>query len=327
MFRQKIIQLFLATISCFLCVSCDVADKDQVIFYATKVIAEQGVGQAQYKLGAMYAQGRGIPKDLSQAVDWYEKSASQGVPEAQYSLGRMYITGDGLPPDTKQAMYWFEKAASSGYAPAQFNLAIQYELEQGATKDTQKVIYWYEKAATQGYVNAQDNLADIFYKIALPNASFTRDYAFDKKYRLLKDDELLDSETSIQVATNNLKQAAYWYEKAAAQGSAHAQYQLGNIYSTGRGVTKDYQQAVVWFKKAADLGHVAAQNNLGVKYLKGEGVEQDLVQAYKWFNIAALYDDKFISETNRSYAEEKMNSKQIFDSHALAREWQKENKQ
>ena len=43
----------------------------------------------------------------------------------------------------------------------------------------------------------------------------------------------------------------------------------------GEGVPKDYKQAVYWFRKAADQGNAGAQYNLGAMYAKGEGVPKD----------------------------------------------------
>jgi TPR repeat protein len=50
------------------------------------------------------------------------------------------------------------------------------------------------------------------------------------------------------------KQAVYWYQKAADQGLAEAQYNLGVMYVNGKGVLKDYKQAVYWCQKSADQG-------------------------------------------------------------------------
>ena len=49
---------------------------------------------------------------------------------------------------------------------------------------------------------------------------------------------------------------------------------------------KDYAEAVRWYRKAAEQGHARAQNNLGVMYVAGQGVSQDLVNAYGWLNLA-----------------------------------------
>jgi len=38
----------------------------------------------------------------------------------------------------------------------------------------------------------------------------------------------------------------------ADQGNADAQYNLGNMYATGKGVPKDGSEAAKWFRRAAD---------------------------------------------------------------------------
>jgi len=81
-------------------------------------------------------------------------------------------------------------------------------------------------------------------------------------------------------------QAVNWFRKAAEQGDAEAQYNLGRKYANGEGVSKDAVQAVNWYRKAAEQGEAAAQANLGLSYAKGEGVPKDAVQAVNWFRKA-----------------------------------------
>jgi TPR repeat protein len=82
-------------------------------------------------------------------------------------------------------------------------------------------------------------------------------------------------------------EAAKWFRKAAEQGLADAQNNLGKMYYNGHGVPQDYNEAVNWFTKAAIQDYAKAQNNLGLMYYKGEGVPQDYKEAIKWFIKAA----------------------------------------
>ena len=41
-------------------------------------LADQGVADAQFNLGFMYANGEGVPQDDAEAVKWYRKAAEQG---------------------------------------------------------------------------------------------------------------------------------------------------------------------------------------------------------------------------------------------------------
>jgi len=40
-------------------------------------LAEQGNVEAQYNLGVIYAEGRGVAKDETEAVSWFRKAAEQ----------------------------------------------------------------------------------------------------------------------------------------------------------------------------------------------------------------------------------------------------------
>ena len=81
--------------------------------------------------------------------------------------------------------------------------------------------------------------------------------------------------------------ALEWYRRAANQGSGDAQHNLGVLYATGRGVPQDDAVALAWFRKAADQGYAAAQYDLGVLYATGSGVPQDYAVALAWFRRAA----------------------------------------
>ncbi len=56
--------------------------------------------------------------------------------------------------------------------------------------------------------------------------------------------------------------AAEWMLKAAEQGMVDAEYLMGVIYAEGIGVESDRNEARIWLQKAADKGHVEATNFL-----------------------------------------------------------------
>ena len=82
-------------------------------------------------------------------------------------------------------------------------------------------------------------------------------------------------------------EAVAWYRRAAEQGHARAQYNLGAMYDQGRGVPQDDAEAVAWYRRAAEQGHARAQYNLGGMCREGRGVPQDDVEAHMWLTIAA----------------------------------------
>ncbi len=79
-----------------------------------------------------------------------------------------------------------------------------------------------------------------------------------------------------------------WYTRAAENGHAVSQFNLGNIYYAGRGVQQDYKMAADWYEMAARQGVARAQDNLGLMYLYGRGRFVDTELAVYWFHQAAL---------------------------------------
>jgi uncharacterized protein len=70
------------------------------------------------------------------------------------------------------------------------------------------------------------------------------------------------------------------WRKAADEGSADAQFNLGQAYKTGRGVKTDMRQAEEWYRKAALQGHEQAEANYGLA-LFDNGKRGDAVQWLK----------------------------------------------
>lgn len=82
-------------------------------------------------------------------------------------------------------------------------------------------------------------------------------------------------------------EAMGWYERAAAEGVADAQFLLGRMLETGRFRTRDAAAAAGWYEKAAAQGHRLAQFRLGAMYATGLGVAADPAAAAGWYQKAA----------------------------------------
>ena len=76
-------------------------------------------------------------------------------------------------------------------------------------------------------------------------------------------------------------------KRLAEQGDATAQYNLGNMYDSGRVVPENDAEAVRWYRLAAEQGHASAQYSLGFMYSNGRGVLQNNVRAYVCWSVAA----------------------------------------
>ncbi len=99
----------------------------------------------------------------------------------------------------------------------------------------------------------------------------------------------------------------------------------GARYRDGQGVPQDDTEAVGWWHKAAEQGMADAQYNLGFMYAIGEGVPQNSVQAHVWINLAVLKRlpgesrDKAVEV--RDIVAKTMTPAQISEAQKLAREW------
>jgi len=92
------------------------------------------------------------------------------------------------------------------------------------------------------------------------------------------------------------------------------------------GVPQDYTEARRWYQMAAEQGYAGAQYFLGVLYDKGDGVPQDYVLAHMWYNLAASgpsgEDRTEQAAEARALVAKKMPPEDISESQRLAREWQ-----
>ncbi len=91
-------------------------------------------------------------------------------------------------------------------------------------------------------------------------------------------------------------------KKAAEQGLASAQNNLGSAYREGEGVPEDDAKAVYWYGKAAEPGDALAQTNLGAMYAKGEGVPENNVKgADALYNLGVMYQAELgVTQNNQT---------------------------
>jgi len=124
--------------------------------------AAQDNPKAKYRLGSLYIQGRGVPKDENKAKALFKESkigllnlADRNDPQARAYLGVMYQRGVGVEKDEKEAVKWYRKAAEQNDAEAQYNLGVMYATGRGVEKDRKEAVKWLRKAAEQGYEPAK----------------------------------------------------------------------------------------------------------------------------------------------------------------------------
>ena len=72
---------------------------------------------------------------------------------------------------------------------------------------------------------------------------------------------LLDACINLEMVLH-ISTAVEWYRKAAEQGDARSQYNLGRMYENGCGVDKNISTAVELYRKAAEQCDAHAQSYL-----------------------------------------------------------------
>ena len=80
-----------------------------------RMAAEQGDAPAQFNLGVMHENGRGVPKNDAEAVAWFRRAAEQGYAPTQFNLGVMHANGRGVPQDFVQGYAWVNLAVAQGH--------------------------------------------------------------------------------------------------------------------------------------------------------------------------------------------------------------------
>jgi TPR repeat protein len=200
-----------------------VAQNHEKAFPLLLKVAQRGDAGAQRSVGVMYAQGQGVTNDFKAAREWLEKAAAQNEPQALYDLGVLYSRGDGVPRDSKTAFSFFLRSAINGDMAAKLSLVGAYETGAGVAKDEKKMQELLEDAAWSGSAQAQANLARRFSAGAVDGAP---DYA----------------------------KARRWVERAAAQGFAAAEAEMGRMCQEGVGGPVDKVEALKWFYLAAAQG-------------------------------------------------------------------------
>ena len=78
-------------------------------------------------------------------------SSTQGHAEAQYILGNMFVNGRGVAKDDAEAVRLYRLAAAQGHAGAQFNMGVMFANGRGVAKDDAEAVRLYLLAAAQGH--------------------------------------------------------------------------------------------------------------------------------------------------------------------------------
>ena len=132
--------------------------KSQVLARIQKRV-DKGDPAAIYFLGNQYEFGEyGLEKDVTRAVELYERAAELGVKDAHYNLGVTYAGGKVVEKDMDKAFRHYEAAAMSGEVSARYNLGCE---EYDAGNCDVALQHWMISAKL-GDQDSLDEVKDLF---------------------------------------------------------------------------------------------------------------------------------------------------------------------
>ena len=198
---------------------------------ALQAKAERGDAAAQTNLGFAYAKGEGVPKDLREAVRWYRKKPRSRITrlprmnlDAHMSMARAFRKISGKRSDGSRKLWSRITRRPSSTLESHMPRARAFRKISG------------KRSGGSGKLRSR------VARLPRPtlDAHMPREWGVPKDHR----------------------EAVRWCRKAAEQGIATAQSNLGFAYAKGEGVPQDHREAVRWYRKAAEQDYAAAQFNL-----------------------------------------------------------------
>jgi len=143
---------------------------------------------------------RDLFKALENSLAETIKAADAGHDYSQYQLGARYLEGEGVPQNDKEAVKWLMKAAEQGHPESIYRLREMSLKGRGMPEDKTLA----EKLLNDLFLQAKTDNAHAQLRVAL----------------------MYHNGDSLDV---DMEKAVYWYDKAAAQDVAMAQFNRSMI--------------------------------------------------------------------------------------------------
>ena len=231
--------------------------------------------EAMTTLGAMLMQGDGVDQDPTLAVEWLMRAVEKNQSEAQWRLGLAYAQGVGIVKNTTEASRLLQLSVAQANSDGQYHWAQLLEHQSNQAEVRAKAMSLYEAAALQGHMPSVLHLA-----YALRAGEAMHDPSHDLNALPIP------RKTVRRSTAPHLVRSVNFFRIAADKGYPSAQFELGQMFAQGLGVTQQFEEAAHWYLLAAAQGHRQAQFHLGFLYSHGQGVEQSYVKAYQWYCIS-----------------------------------------
>ncbi|TAL80809.1 MAG: sel1 repeat family protein [Beijerinckiaceae bacterium] len=114
-------------------------------------LAEQGSVMSMVYVGAAYRRGAGVPRNDSEAEQWFRRASTGGSIFASHELGKILLERQ----EYQDAALLFVRCAALNYSPSLYRLAVLSMNGDGVEKDLLKSRQLLEQASAQGSVIAK----------------------------------------------------------------------------------------------------------------------------------------------------------------------------
>ena len=109
-------------------------------------------------MGYYYLNGFIVSKDISKAIDYYERSAKLGCTVSYNYLGSIYFWNKYGVKNRQLAVSYWKQGAEAGNPECQYNYGCVLKKGRGVKKDKQQAIHWFTLSAQNGNEDAQEEL-------------------------------------------------------------------------------------------------------------------------------------------------------------------------
>ena len=268
-----------------------------------KVLADEGVTEAEREYGILLEDGKLLTRDLDLAMKYFFEAAKKNDPYSAYRYSRLAARTSDRASD-----FWLAYSALLGCKDA-FTPAAEHYSDIG---DEETAGYYYSLAAHGDLTDAIVTMAKRYYsgigceksdvyakwymdKLALPplhalklayrlravKAEIPPEPRFVTKSRILRG--LIRDAKKYSLTTAHL----FLAELLAKEGTADALYSLGVLYAEGEACDVRAEDAIRLFEIAMEKGSAESAKYLGDIYTVGKLVPRNIDKALEYYEKAA----------------------------------------
>jgi len=124
--------------------------------------AFNGSGAAQISLGALKLEGKGVEKNISEAIFWLKRAFNSKNPKSGLLLFSIYVNGIGVNEDMAKARTFLKASADLGVPAAQYYYAGMLLEGEGGIFDEDTAMEYMVFAADNGHKPAIEFLESNF---------------------------------------------------------------------------------------------------------------------------------------------------------------------